>query len=107
VKILYRAVTNLSDMSTRQIYLLKFFETLRGVNKPASMRNAILTMCPFSQSDITLLVEAIQGKLGDLFSTRDALTIKWREEVSQLVQIYHDVAHLYNWQDQFVRFSWA
>ena len=82
VKILYRAVQSISSLKSRQAYLLKFFETVRATNKPAHVRNAVLTTCHFSPSDITLLVEAIQGKLGEMLATRDALTMKWKEEVS-------------------------
>lgn len=63
VETLYRAVINMRSLKTRQAYLLKFFEIVRSSNRPQHVRTAILTSCPFSQTDITLLVEAIQIKL--------------------------------------------
>ena len=48
VNMLYYAVTNMRDQASRQNYLLKFFESIRGNNRPANMRNSILSSCSFS-----------------------------------------------------------
>jgi hypothetical protein len=95
----YYATTNLKDLKIRQTYLLKFFESVRAWQRPSHIRNAILTECYFSQSDITLLVEAVQDKITRLLDTREPISQKWREDVSAMVQIYHDVAQVYHWQD--------
>ena len=96
---LYYAVTNLRKLETRQTYLLKFFEHVRGANRPSQIRSAILSSCPFSQPDITLVVEAIQAKISEMVKPAagsrrgdsggggtgaGALTQRWREEVCNL-----------------------
>ena len=85
---LYYATTNMRKLSTRQAYLLKFFEFVRGSSRPEKTRSAILTSCPFSQADITLVVEAIQTKISDVLAmSREAtaFTEKWRVEVCSLI----------------------
>ena len=106
IDMVYYATTNLKDQKIRQTYLLKFFESVRALQRPSHIRNAILTECYFSQSDLTLLVEAVQDKITRLLGTKEPISQKWREDVSTMVQIYHDVAQVYHWQDQFVRFAW-
>lgn len=59
VDLLYRAVVSLVSIEKRQTYLLKFFKIVRSASRPEQVRCAILTRCHFSQSDVTLLVEAI------------------------------------------------
>lgn len=66
VSTLYYAVVNIHDLAMRQTYLLRFFEYVRSVNRPDRIRSAILTQCPFSQKDITLVVEAFQSKIHDM-----------------------------------------
>lgn len=69
---LYMAVSNLKDLELRQCYLLKFFELTRGANRESHVRNAALTSSYFSQSDITLTVEALQDKIEHLLSENTA-----------------------------------
>ena len=57
-----------------------------------------------------MLVEALQDKINlylQRASTKKSLIqIQWRQEVTRLIVIYQNVAHLYNWQDQFCKYIW-
>jgi len=48
IDMLHYATTNLKDLKIRQTYLLKFFESVRGVYRASYIRSAILTDCFFS-----------------------------------------------------------